>query len=71
MEKIDKSVKCWECQHLDKSDVNDYETVNFCGFDTGTDYGKEIEEDMSNGELHPVGKCLNFLHRTTAVDATC
>ena len=58
--KIYKSISCWDCKHLDASDLNDYSTVNFCGFDNLSDVGKEIEEDLSTGELHPVGKCSDY-----------
>jgi hypothetical protein len=56
MTKVNKKISCWKCKHLDKSDVSDYKTVSFCGHKSN----KEIEEDLSNGELHPVGKCFFF-----------
>ena len=52
--KVNKKIKCWGCRNLDKSDINDYDTVSFCG------EGHETEEDLSNGEIHPVGICDNF-----------
>jgi hypothetical protein len=59
MMEVDKTIFCWKCKNLDSSDLNDYTIVNFCGI-TKNEISREIEEDLSNGELHPLGKCDDF-----------
>ena len=55
-------INCYDCKFLDSSDVNDYETQYYCGYE----FNRKLKICTKTGILYPESKCENFLHRTTA-----